>query len=136
KDRTAQETIAYSKGATPAPEKPAVEDDTKDAPPDSDFVRFTVAGYEVLEPIGKGGMGSVYRARQAALGRVVALKLLETEDGDQRARFQREVRAIAKLDHKNIVKVYAAGEVKDPKPPQNKPFFAMDFVEDRDLIGW
>jgi predicted Ser/Thr protein kinase len=99
------------------------------------FEPFTINGIQVLAPIGKGGMGSVFKAKQP-MGRVVALKLLEIEDKDQRARFARESRAIAKLDHPNIVKVFVAGEVKDEGPHQGKPFFAMDYVDGRDLVAW
>jgi predicted Ser/Thr protein kinase len=99
------------------------------------FEPFTINGIEVRAPIGKGGMGSVYRAKQP-MGRVVALKLLEIEDKEQRARFTRESRVIAKLDHPNIVKVFVAGEVKDAGPHQGKPFFAMDYVDGRDLVAW
>jgi serine/threonine protein kinase len=64
--------------------------------------------YEVLEPIGAGGMGEVYRARDTRLGRDVALKILPAgfaNDPARRQRFELEARAVAALTHPNIVAV-------------------------------
>ncbi|MFN8061593.1 MAG: protein kinase [Gemmatimonadaceae bacterium] len=69
--------------------------------------------YEVLGPLGAGGMGEVYRARDTRLGREVALKVLPTADAardDRRARFAREARAIAALSHPNICALFDVGE--------------------------
>ena len=68
--------------------------------------------YEVLEPLGAGGMGEVYRARDARLGRDVAVKVLPehlTRDGDALARFELEARAIAALSHPNIRAIHDVG---------------------------
>jgi Tol biopolymer transport system component len=65
--------------------------------------------YEIVAPLGKGGMGEVYRARDAKLGREVALKVLpETvaKDADRMARFQREAQVLASLNHPNIAAIY------------------------------
>src|SRR5271169_7143730 len=65
--------------------------------------------YEILAPIGAGGMGEVYRARDAKLGRDVALKVLPEEfarDGERMARFQREAKVLASLNHPNIASIY------------------------------
>src|SRR5438477_4151910 len=65
--------------------------------------------YEVLDPIGAGGMGEVYRARDTRLGREVALKILPAEvanDPSRKQRFELEARAVAALNHPNIVDVY------------------------------
>ena len=74
----------------------------------------TVAGrFRVLERIGSGGMGTVYRAVQAGLGREVALKVLRKElvsDRDTVARFQREAKAMSLLVHPNTVRVFDFGE--------------------------
>jgi eukaryotic-like serine/threonine-protein kinase len=81
-------------------------------------------GYEVIEPIGEGGMGIVYKARQSGLGRLVALKMIL---GGARARaidltrFRDEAQAIATLRHPNVVQIYALGEFR------NQPFFALEY---------
>src|SRR5262249_4159083 len=68
---------------------------------------------EILECLGRGGMGVVYKARQKTLNRLVALKLLAPEragDADFATRFEREAQALAALNHPHIVSVYAFGE--------------------------
>ena len=68
--------------------------------------------YEILAPIGAGGMGEVYRARDTRLGRDVALKILPAafaSDPDRVRRFEQEGRAAAALNHPNIVVIYDAG---------------------------
>src|SRR5437870_1269 len=69
--------------------------------------------YEVVAPIGAGGMGEVYRARDTRLGRDVALKSLPAEvahDPSRRQRFEQEARAVAALNHPNIAAVYDVGD--------------------------
>jgi serine/threonine-protein kinase len=71
------------------------------------------AGYEVESVVGVGGIGTLYRARQLRLDRPVALKLVEPEmarDAVLRERLRREARAVASLDHPNVVPLYEAGE--------------------------
>ena len=68
-----------------------------------------LAHYEILEPIGKGGMGEVYRARDGKLGREVAIKVLPDEfsqDKERLARFKREAKVLASLNHPNIAAIY------------------------------
>ena len=75
-----------------------------------------VAGYRIDGTLGEGGMGTVYRATQLSLERVVALKVLTTElssDPAFRERFRREGLLQAALDHPHIVTVYEAGEAED-----------------------
>src|SRR5262245_28323251 len=83
-----------------------------------------VPGYEVLEELGRGGMGVVYRARQAALKREVALKMILAAGhagSDARARFLAEAEAIAAVGHPGIVQVYEYGT------HDGLPFFALEF---------
>ncbi|HWX45934.1 MAG TPA: serine/threonine-protein kinase [Solirubrobacteraceae bacterium] len=93
-----------------------------------------VAGYRIDGTLGEGGMGTVYRATQLSLERVVALKVLTAElsaDPGFRERFRREGLLQAALDHPNIVTVYEAGET------DNRLFLAMRMVEGptlKDLI--
>jgi len=72
--------------------------------------------YEVLEPIGSGGMGEVFRARDTKLNRDVALKVLPdlfADDPDRLARFQREAEVLASLNHPNIAQIYGLEESGD-----------------------
>jgi tetratricopeptide (TPR) repeat protein/TolB-like protein len=83
------------------------------------------AKYEILEEVGRGGMGVIYRARQLASGRIVALKcVLDDGDGlpDVLERMRREATTAANLKHPNILPVYEIGEVED------LPFIAMKFA--------
>ena len=83
-----------------------------------------VSEHEILEEIGRGGMGVVYRARHRQLGRIVALKMIRAgsaAEADELARFQSEARAIAQLSHPNIVAVHEVGE------HDGLPFFSMEF---------
>ncbi len=83
----------------------------------------SVPGYEVLGELGRGGMGVVYKARQRNLDRLVALKMLHGGRADprERARFQAEAEAVARLQHPNIVQVHEVGEC------DGRPFFSMEF---------
>jgi eukaryotic-like serine/threonine-protein kinase len=87
--------------------------------------------YEILSPVGRGGMGEVYRARDTRLNRVVALKTLPMElsrDPDRRQRFEREARLTSSLNHHNIVVVYDIGE------QDGLSYIAMEFVEGETLF--
>ena len=89
-----------------------------------------VSTYEILGTIGAGGMGEVYRARDTKLGRDVALKILPeifALDADRRARFEREARTLAALNHPNIAHVYDAGT------DEAGAFLVMELVEGHDL---
>ena len=89
-----------------------------------------LAGYRIEAPIGRGGMGIVYRAEHLRLGRKVALKLLAPELAENegfRARFEHESRLAAALDHPNIVPLFEAGEA------DGLLFIAMRYVEGTDL---
>ena len=74
-----------------------------------------VGAYEIVSPLGRGGMGEVYRARDAKLGRDVAIKVLPAAwltDPDRRARFEREARLLATVNHPHIGGIYGAAAAK------------------------
>jgi eukaryotic-like serine/threonine-protein kinase len=86
-------------------------------------------GYEVLAMVGRGGMGRVFKARQKALGRIVAIKML-LDAGDDRliARFHAESQAVARLQHPNIAQVFETGQV------HGQPFLVLEFVDGGSLV--
>lgn len=95
-------------------------------PPTVDQLAKLFPGLQILELIGAGGMGAVYKARQEGLDRVVALKILPDEfshDVKFALRFTREARTLAKLNHPNIVSVYEFGNVDQTY------YFLMEYVE-------
>jgi Tol biopolymer transport system component/predicted Ser/Thr protein kinase len=88
----------------------------------------TLNHYKVVSHLGRGGMGDVYVAEDTKLGRKVALKVLPTEmasDAERRARFEREAKAVAALNHPNIVTVYSVEQAGDVH------FITMELVEGR-----
>jgi WD40 repeat protein/serine/threonine protein kinase len=87
--------------------------------------RAVPAGYEVLEELGRGGMGVVYKARQTNVNRVVALKMIlhGAHAGPwELARFRKEAEAVARLEHPSIVRLYDYGD------QDGVPYFSMEFV--------
>ena len=92
----------------------------------------TLSNYEILGPLGSGGMGEVYRARDTRLDREVAIKVLPEElagDPDRLKRFEREARVLASLNHPNIAQVYGIGEDDETS------FMAMELVPGEDLAN-
>jgi Tol biopolymer transport system component len=90
--------------------------------------------YEILAPIGAGGMGEVYRARDTRLDRLVAVKVLPARfsvDTELRERFDREARAISSLNHPNICALYDVGEASAPEAFR---FLVMELVEGESLL--
>ena len=85
-----------------------------------------IGKYDVIDIIGRGGMGVVYKARDPYLDRLVAIKMMNVdihEDSDFMERFRREAKATASLQHPNIVTVYDLGEY------ENRPFLVMQYLE-------
>jgi serine/threonine protein kinase len=101
-----------------------------DSPINGSIRGRTLAHFELLDPIGVGGMAAVIRARDKLLDRIVALKILPPDmatDVENVKRFHQEARAAAKLDHENIARVYFCGE------DQKLHFIAFEFVEGQNL---
>ena len=105
--------------------------------------RGSFGDYELLELLGKGGMGIVYRAYQASADRTVALKVLrperlqhtdDTERGSAWTRFRTEAHAAASIEHDNLLPVYHVGEF------DGQPFFTMPLVTGESLcttsVSW
>ncbi len=93
-----------------------------------DTLRF--GKYEILEELGRGGMGVVYKARDPIIGRLVALKTLTAglaADPDMLRRFYREAQAAGRLQHPNIITIYDMGDA------EGRPYIAMSFLEGESL---
>lgn len=92
-------------------------------PPTLDVMNGLFPQLEVLELIGQGGMGAVYKARQTELDRVIALKILPPDIGRHEnfsKRFSREAKALAKLNHPGIVTIYDFGKVDLPGDAESR----------------
>src|SRR2546423_500876 len=114
---------------SPAFSTPDAERETEDKP---EVVpgQTTLGSYRILEKLGEGGMGAVYLAKDARLGRRVALKLLPTHfarDDERVRRFEQEARAASALNHPNILTVHEIGE------SEGRRFIVTEFVEGRTL---
>jgi serine/threonine protein kinase len=97
------------------------------------LIGLTVGGCEVLDVIGQGGMGVIYKARQISLDRVVALKVLAPHLADNVSfvqRFQREARAVARINHPNILAVYDVGS------EDRLNYMNMELIEGQSLAGY
>jgi serine/threonine protein kinase len=93
---------------------------------------WRIGNYQILEEIGRGGMGVIYRARQRHSRRIVALKRMLSFQADSRetlVRFRREAEAAASLDHPNILPIYEVSEGED-----GLPFFSMKFAPGGSLV--
>lgn len=92
----------------------------------------SIGSYQILSELGRGGMGVVYKAYEPALGRTVALKMLNDGIAHQPGlveRFYREARAMATLSDPNVVQIYAVGE------HNGAPFFVMEYIDGESLGG-
>src|SRR5207237_4303822 len=94
------------------------------APITAETTARRIGEFELLSKLGQGGMGVVYRAWQPSLGRQVALKcMLRVGDPKAEARFAREIRALGRVEHPNLVKVFTSGAEGE------RWFYAMELVE-------
>ena len=92
----------------------------------------TIGRYELIEKLGQGGMGAVYRARDTLLERIVAVKVISTsidQNDELRERFFREARAAGQLSHKNIITIHDLGE------HEGQPYLAMEYLQGQDLLA-
>ena len=96
----------------------------------------TFGPYRILAPLGSGGMGEVYRARDTRLNREVALKVLREEDAEDAellTRFEQEARAASSLNHPNIVVVYETGHASVPGRALPLRYLTMELVDGEPL---
>jgi serine/threonine protein kinase len=125
--RSAEASMPNEPPATPpsnsgqgmAPSRP------EPAPATEAWDQVNISGYEILDVLGRGGMGVVYKARQVGLKRLVALKMIRDgalASAEQVVRFRAEAEAVARLQHPNIVQIYDIGQ------HNNLPYFSLEFV--------
>ncbi|MFF1445138.1 serine/threonine-protein kinase [Streptomyces sp. NPDC058295] len=99
-------------------------------------MRVLADRYELVEAVGRGGMGEVWRATDRELGRAVAVKVLPpelTRHEEFRVRFRREARTVASLNHRNVAVLHDVGE--DTTDGETTPFLVMEFIEGRTLTA-
>lgn len=97
-----------------------------------ELVGRRISHYEILDMLGEGGMGAVYKARDTRLGRLVAIKMLprdKMEDLERKGRFMQEARAASALNHPNIVNVFEIDQFGGIE------FIAMEYVPGQDSGG-
>ncbi len=119
------------RGGSEGPTEPAGGSPGVFVPPAPEELAKEFGQLEVIELLGQGGMGAVYKARQPGLDRLVALKILPPQVGPDPAfteRFTREARALAKLNHPHIISVYDFGRTES-----GLYYFVMEFVDGTDL---
>jgi serine/threonine protein kinase len=115
---------------------PTMQSKQRYVPPSAESLARSFPQLEILETLGHGGMGAVYKARQKKLDRIVALKIVRPDTADDpmfTVRFDREAKTLARLNHPNIVSVYDFGDVEyiddNGKPAGVLYYFLMEFVD-------
>lgn len=127
------ETTHATDGFLVSPVTEAVEQfrPTHPAPPAPTTIeRPNIPGYEILDDLGRGGMGVVFKARQVSLNRIVALKILQPHaliTPEQFARFRSEAELLARIHQPNIVTIFDIGE------HEGRPYFTMEYVDGPNL---
>ncbi len=124
-DSEHETTLDYTPADRDQTEELSPLDTEPEAGGESPRGRSTIPAYEILEEIGSGGMGVVYKARQRGLNRLVALKMIRGKDRvrpDQLARIRIEAEAVARLRHPNIVHIYEIGEI------DGLPFLSLELL--------
>ncbi|MEO1979728.1 MAG: protein kinase [Fuerstiella sp.] len=129
--------MGVGEGAADGPElAPTMQSKPRYVPPSAESLARSFPQLEILETLGHGGMGAVYKARQKKLDRIVALKIVRPDTADDpmfTIRFDREAKTLARLNHPNIVSVYDFGDVEyiddNGKPAGVLYYFLMEFVD-------
>ncbi len=121
-----RQVLIPSPSRTPTAGRAAAPDVALEAEAARAWRPSAIPGYELLEELGRGGMGVVYKARQVRLNRMTALKLLlggDHADPESRARFRTEVEAFAQLQHPHIIQIHEVGE------HEGCAYFSMEFAD-------
>jgi len=132
-DATSEEKAAHAKGRGEQPQQPATPPGAF-IPPSPQELDPLLPQLEVLELLGRGGMGAVYKARQPVLDRLVAVKLLAPHMAASAAfaeRFMREARTLAKLSHAHIIAIYDFGKIE--AKTGDLYYIVMDYIDGTDL---
>ena len=118
-------TVVVEWGGRSPYNPPLADTDRHDTP------ALSIPGYEFLEHLGRGGMGTVWLARQVSADRLVAMKMIRFDGSEtDRQRFRLECRAMAQLDHPNIARVFEVGETRDT------PWLTMEYCAGGSLEDW
>jgi eukaryotic-like serine/threonine-protein kinase len=130
KPRRSVEEVLLEKGLLDEEEIWAIRKAQERMSRDATLARRRIGSYEILEKLGEGGLGIVYKARQLSMGRDVALKVLHKKwagDEEFRRRFLIEARLVGRLSHQNLIDVYDVGRYKETY------FYSMEFIDGENL---
>ncbi|HVS34442.1 MAG TPA: serine/threonine-protein kinase [Gemmataceae bacterium] len=124
-------TPDHDRSTQPPADPASLSSRSPPVPPPTEMLPPAIEGYEIQEVLGKGAMGIVYKAKQTAADRSVALKMIlgGFADEDARARFRREALAVAAMNHPNIVQMF------DVAADEAEPYFTLEFCAGGSLAG-